>query len=122
MVAVQLGKRMGAKVIADSKDEWMEDFEADYMIKDYDKVVYQVKEITHGKTADIVLNSLGVNTWDSSFESVGVDGRLVTFGGLTGGNVNLNIQSLILPHLAVSIIIISQTEPCHKPQKEFRYS
>ena len=46
--------------------------------------------------ADVVLNSLGVNTWDSSFESVGVDGRLVTFGGLTGGNVNLNIQSLIL--------------------------
>ncbi len=95
-MAVQLGKRMGAKVIAVSKDEWMEDFEADYMIKDYDKVVYQVKEITHGKTADVVLNSLGVNTWDSSFESVGVDGRLVTFGGLTGGNVNLNIQSLIL--------------------------
>ena len=87
---------MGAKVIAVSKDEWMEDFEADYMIKDYNKVVYQVKEITHGKTADVVLNSLGVNTWDSSFESVGVDGRLVTFGGLTGGNVNLNIQSLIL--------------------------
>jgi NADPH:quinone reductase-like Zn-dependent oxidoreductase len=41
------------------------------MIKDYDKVVYQVKEITHGKTVDVVLNLLGVNTWDSSFESVG---------------------------------------------------
>ena len=25
---------------------------------------------------------------------MGIDGRLVTFGGLTGGNVNLNIQSL----------------------------
>jgi hypothetical protein len=35
MVAEQLNKRMGAKVIAVSKDEWMEDFEADYMIKDY---------------------------------------------------------------------------------------
>jgi Zinc-binding dehydrogenase len=74
--------------------EWT-DNRTDHMIKDYDKVVYQVKEITHGKTADVVLNSLGVNTWDSSFESVGVDERLVTFGGLTGGNVNLNIQSLI---------------------------
>jgi hypothetical protein len=36
--------------------EWT-DNRTDYMIKDYDKVVYQVKEITHGKTADVVLNS-----------------------------------------------------------------
>jgi len=64
MMAVQLSKRMRAKVIAVSKDEWIKDFEADYIIKHYDRVVEQVKEITHGKMADVVLNSLGVNTWD----------------------------------------------------------
>ena len=62
MVTVRLGKRMGAKVIAVSKDEWIKDFEADYIIKDYDRVVEQVKEITHGKMSEVVLNSLGVNT------------------------------------------------------------
>ena len=41
--------------------------------------------------ADVVLNSLGANTWDSSFNSIG---RLVTFGGLTGGDANLNVQCL----------------------------
>ena len=44
--------------------------------------------------ADVVLNSLGVKTWENSFDSVGVNGRLVTFGSLTGADVKLNIQSL----------------------------
>jgi NADPH:quinone reductase-like Zn-dependent oxidoreductase len=95
MIAVQLGKKMGAKVIAVSKDNWIKDnFGADYIISDYDKVAENVKEITGGKMADVVLNSLGVGTWDSSFASVGINGRWVAFGGLTGADVKLNIQSL----------------------------
>ncbi len=44
MVAVQLGKKMGAKVIGVSKDNWIKtDFGADYIITDYDKVVENVK-------------------------------------------------------------------------------
>src|SRR5215216_4137482 len=94
MIAVQLGKKMGANVIAVSKDDWIRDFGADYIIHEYDRIVEQVREITSGKMADVVLNSLGVKTWDSSFESTGINGRLVSFGGLTGADVKLNIQSL----------------------------
>ena len=95
MIAVQLGKKMGAKVIAVSKDDWIKsEFGADYIISDYDKVAENVKEITQDKMADVVLNSLGVGTWDSSFASVGVNGRWVAFGGLTGADVKLNVQSL----------------------------
>jgi NADPH:quinone reductase-like Zn-dependent oxidoreductase len=95
MIAVQLGKKMGAKVIAVSKDNWIKsEFGADYIISDYDKVADNVKEITQDKMADVVLNSLGVGTWDSSFASVGVNGRWVAFGGLTGADVKLNVQSL----------------------------
>jgi len=95
MMAVQFGKKMGAKVIAVSKDNWIKtDFGADYVISDYDKVVEQVKDITQGKMADVVLNSLGANTWEKSFSCVGANGRLVTFGGLTGADVKLNVQSL----------------------------
>ena len=68
MIAVQLGKKMGAKVIAVSKHEWVRETDfggADYVINDYGKVVDQVKEITQGKMADVVLNSLGIETWDS---------------------------------------------------------
>ncbi len=95
MIAVQLGKKMGAKVIAGSRDNSIKaDFGADYVINDYDNVVEQVKEITQGKIAEVVMNSLGVGTWESSVESVGINGRLVTFGGLTGADVKLNVQSL----------------------------
>ena len=95
MIAVQLGKKMGAKIIAVSNDNWIKtDFGASYIINDYDKVVEQVKEITQGKMANVVLNSLGVETWERSFESVGINGRWVAFGGLTGADVNLNVQSL----------------------------
>jgi NADPH:quinone reductase-like Zn-dependent oxidoreductase len=34
MMATQLGKKMGAKVIAVSKDNWIKDFGADYIITD----------------------------------------------------------------------------------------
>jgi NADPH:quinone reductase-like Zn-dependent oxidoreductase len=95
MIAVQLGKKMGASVIAVSKDDWIKnDFGADYIISDYDRITEKVKEITDGKMADVVINSLGVDTWKSSFESVGINGRWISFGGLTGPDVKLNVQSL----------------------------
>ena len=95
MIATQLGKKMGAKVIAVSKEqEWVRDFGADYVISEYDRIVEQVREITSGKMVDVVINSLGVKTWDSSFESIGVNGRLVSFGVLTGADVKLNVQAL----------------------------
>ena len=96
MMAIQFAKKIGAKVIAVSKNKKVKDFGADYIITDYDKVAEQVKDITQGKMADVVLNSVGVQAWQSSFDSVGVNGRLVTFGGLTGADVKLNVQSLYL--------------------------
>ena len=70
------------------------DLGADYIISEYDKVVEKVKDITNGKMADVVINSVGIGTWESSFESVGINGRLVTFGGLTVADVKLNVQTL----------------------------
>ncbi|MFY9871966.1 MAG: alcohol dehydrogenase catalytic domain-containing protein [Candidatus Nitrosopolaris sp.] len=94
MMATQFGKKMGAKVIAVSKQNWIKDFGADYIISEYDRVAEKVKDLTQGKMADVVLNSLGIQTWENSFASVGLNGRWVTFGGLTGADVKLNIQSL----------------------------
>ena len=116
MIAVQLGKKMGAKVIAVSKDNWIKsEFGADYIISDYDKVAENVKEITQDKMADVVLNSLGVGTWDSSFASVGVNGRWVAFGGLTGADVKLNVQSLY----SKQIKLIGSTGGTRKEMQEF---
>ena len=43
-------------------EEWVQDFGADYVIADYDRVVEQVKEIASGEMADVVINSLGAKT------------------------------------------------------------
>ncbi|HET7149402.1 MAG TPA: alcohol dehydrogenase catalytic domain-containing protein [Candidatus Nitrosopolaris sp.] len=99
MMAVQFGKKIGAKVIAVSKNNWVKDIGADYIISEYDKAAEKVNELTQGKMADVVLNSLGVQTWENSFASVGLNGRWVTFGVLTGGDVKLNIQSLYLKQI-----------------------
>ena len=96
MMAIQFARKMGAKVIAVSKNEQVKDFGADYVINDYEKVVEQVREITQGKMADVVLNSVGVEAWQCSFDSIGVNGRVVTFGALTGADVKINVQSLYL--------------------------
>ena len=40
--------------------------------------------------ADVVLNSLGVQTWANSFTSVGLNGRWVTFA-----DVKLNVITLL---------------------------
>ena len=64
--------------------------------------------------ADVVLNSLGVETWESSFASVGINGRWVSFGGLTGADVKLNIQSLY----ARQIKLIGATGGTRKEMQE----
>ena len=95
MFAVYLGKRMASKVIAVSSKKWIKDeYGADYLITDYNHIIDKVKEITNGKMADIVINSLGRDTWKDSFSSIGINGRWISFGTMTGSNVELNIQEL----------------------------
>jgi NADPH:quinone reductase-like Zn-dependent oxidoreductase len=62
-MATQFGKKMGAKVIAVSKDNWIKEFGADYIITEYDRMAEKVKDLAQGKMADVVLNSLGIQTW-----------------------------------------------------------
>jgi len=97
MIAVQLGKRMASKVIAVSTKKWIKDeYGADYLITDLSDVTNKVKEITNGKMADIVLNSLGKNTWRHSFSSIGVNGRWVSFGTMTGNTVDLKDRKSVV--------------------------
>jgi NADPH:quinone reductase-like Zn-dependent oxidoreductase len=94
MLAVQFGKKMGAKVIAVTSKNWIKEFGADHIITTYDKVIEEVKEFTQGNMAAVVLNTLGADTWDKSLDAVGINGRWITFGVLTGAEVTLNLQSL----------------------------
>jgi NADPH:quinone reductase-like Zn-dependent oxidoreductase len=91
--AVQLGKRFGANVIAVSRKTWLKDFGADYSVG-HEDAVEKVREITSGRMVDVVLNSLGSEAWSPSVEAIGLNGRLVFFGTLTGGSVDLALDKL----------------------------
>jgi NADPH:quinone reductase-like Zn-dependent oxidoreductase len=93
MFAVQLGKRLGATVIAITRKEWLKDFGADYTVTD-ENASQQIKEITGEKMADVVLNSLGSETWTLTNGLLGSRGRLVFFGTLTGGKVELDLDRM----------------------------
>jgi NADPH:quinone reductase-like Zn-dependent oxidoreductase len=97
MMATQLGKKMGAKVIAVSKDNWIKDFGAGYIITDYDRVADKVNELTQDKMANVVLNSLGIQTWELRLTSCYVISMALDFG--------IGICSMITPstYLAVPI-------------------
>lgn len=98
--AVQFAKKMGATVIAVSKKGWLKDFGADYTIG-YDNVKEEISKITKGKMADVVANSVGSSVWDSSLQSLGVTGRIVFFGGITGSDVKLNLSQIYGNHIKI---------------------
>jgi NADPH:quinone reductase-like Zn-dependent oxidoreductase len=93
MFAVQLGKKFGANVIAVSRKSWLKDFGADYLVS-LESAIEKLREVTSGRMADVVLNSIGSETWSISFEALGSNGRLVFFGTLTGGSVNLALDKM----------------------------
>ena len=93
MFAVQLGKRLGATVIAITRREWLKDFGADYTVT-YENASQQIKEMTGEKMADVVLNSLGSETWSTAVSVLGSRGRLIFFGTLTGGKVELDLDRM----------------------------
>lgn len=93
LFALQLGKRIGANAIAVSRKEWVKDFGADYTVS-LENAAEKIREVTGGKMADVVLNSIGAATWSTSLDVLGRNGRLVLFGTLTGADVSLPLNRL----------------------------
>jgi NADPH:quinone reductase-like Zn-dependent oxidoreductase len=51
----------------------------------------EIRGITAGRMANVVLNSLGAGTWPLVLEVLGSDGRFVFFGTITGAKVDLDL-------------------------------
>jgi NADPH:quinone reductase-like Zn-dependent oxidoreductase len=100
MFAVQFGKKLGVTVIAVTRKDWLKDFGADYIVG-YENVNQQVNSITGGKMADLVLSSLGSETWSTAVDALGSRGRLVFFGTLTGGKAELNLDKIYNKHARI---------------------
>jgi NADPH:quinone reductase-like Zn-dependent oxidoreductase len=54
----------------------------------------EVKRLTGGRGADVVVDSVGEATWQASLRSLGRGGRLVTCGGTSGPMVTTDVRKL----------------------------
>jgi NADPH2:quinone reductase len=89
LTAVEIGKAMGAKVIAcaggPEKLEVARQHGADHLI-DYSRedIRERVKAITGGKGADVVYDPVGGDAFDASLRSIAWGGRLIVIGFASG--------------------------------------
>ena len=98
--AARIARRMGARVIATSgHDDKLararEELGVDHAINHHtEDVPAAVKELTGGRGADVVVDSVGEATWERSLRSLARLGRLVTCGGTSGPMVTTDVRRL----------------------------
>lgn len=61
----------------------------------------QVKQLTAGRGADIVVEHVGEATWDRSVRSLARGGRLVTCGATTGHRAAVDVRHLFARQLSL---------------------
>lgn len=90
MAAVQVGKFLGAQIIAtagtDEKLARIRDVGADETINyvRQPRFARAVRKLTDGRGVDVVFEHVGTDTWKDSVAALAVGGRLVTCGSTTG--------------------------------------
>jgi NADPH:quinone reductase-like Zn-dependent oxidoreductase len=104
--AIQVARQLGARVIATAGSEQKRalcvelgaEAAVDHYADDWHK---EVKRLTNGRGADVVVEHVGPATWDLSMRSLARNGRLVICGATTGSKV-----SVLLPHLFIKNIAL----------------
>ena len=104
--ALQVAKRMGAKVIvtsgSDEKLARAKELGADHGINHRQtKIADEVLRFTDNRGADVVLDSVAGEVWPESLRSLGYRGRLVTCGATAGWDPNDDLDLLISKELRI---------------------
>jgi 2-desacetyl-2-hydroxyethyl bacteriochlorophyllide A dehydrogenase len=105
-MAIQLAKTIGARVIttvgAADKSPKARQLGADDVIDhSHEPVAERVKELTHGRGVDVVIEHVGADVWDQGIRSLAKGGRLITCGATAGGEVMLNLRHLFSRQLTI---------------------
>jgi NADPH2:quinone reductase len=107
LACLQLAKLAGAVVIitssSDEKIERAQEIGADYGINYHSvsNVSEAVKNLTNGRGVDIVVDTVGVATWDADFDVVRKGGRIVLCGVTSGPVCRTNLQNLYWNQLTI---------------------
>ncbi|MEL6387526.1 MAG: NADPH:quinone oxidoreductase family protein [Pseudomonadota bacterium] len=88
LAAVDLGKHLGATVIAtsgsDDKLATLKAYGADHVINVSDGFRQTVKDLTDGRGADVIFDPVGGDIFDESTRCIAFDGRLLVIGFTSG--------------------------------------
>jgi NADPH:quinone reductase len=106
IAAVQIGKALGARVIATAGGaEKLEiarragaDVAIDYRDEDW---VERVKQETGGKGADVIYDSVGGDVFDGSMKCIAFNGRLLVIGFAGGRIPEVKANRILLKNVAV---------------------
>ncbi len=106
LAAVQIGKALGARVIATAGGpdkvrvaiEAGADFGIDYNSEDF---VERVKAITGGKGADVIYDSVGGDIFDKSLKCIAWCGRLLVIGFAGGTIPSVAANRILLKNVSV---------------------
>jgi NADPH2:quinone reductase len=121
LAAVQIGKALGARVIATAggadKLEIARGSGADELI-DYrtEDFVTRVKDLTDGKGADVIYDSVGGEVFDRSLKCIAWNGRLVVVGFAGGTIPEVRANRILLKNIAVTGLHWGAYQT-HQPEK-----
>jgi len=103
--AIQIARLLGARVLATSSASKIDRTRAlgaeavfDHYEGDY---AHDVKALTSGRGADVVVEHVGQATWDRSLRSLARGGRLVTCGATTGPKAAIDLRHLFARQLSL---------------------
>jgi NADPH:quinone reductase-like Zn-dependent oxidoreductase len=110
VAAVQLGKHLGARVLAVSGSQWKRDRLLEIGADDVfsyrdDDWVDQVRAATGGRGVSVAFDNAGAETLAKSIDCLDRRGRLFCSGGTTGLDVALNVRRLYREHLDLKFYV-----------------
>ena len=103
--AVELGRHLGARVIAtagsDEKLKLAQEYGAEFVINySHEKIRDKVKEITGGAGADVIYDPVGGDVFDESMRCIAWEGRLLVVGFASGR----------IPELPANLVLLKGCE------------
>jgi NADPH:quinone reductase-like Zn-dependent oxidoreductase len=104
--AIQIAKLFHCRVITtagnDAKLAKARELGADEVINHTTQdIAAEVRRLTNKRGVDVVIEHVGTATWQKSFMSLGVNGRLVTCGNTTGYDAAIDLRYLFNRHLSL---------------------
>jgi NADPH2:quinone reductase len=104
LACVDLGKHLGARVIATASSQAKRDFLAAYGVdhvlpsKDFRE---PVKALTDGRGADVVFDPVGGDVFDESVRCIAFDGRLLVIGFTSGRIPSVSVNMPLIKGFSV---------------------